>query len=158
MAHSSWQTSFSETSACARLRCVWPWPGFTPPPGTGAVFADVPASYWAGDWIEQLYGDGVTSGCGTSPLLYCPEAAVTRAQMAVFLLRAKHGGAYTPPPVGADTGFVDVPPTHWAAAWIVQLAAEGITSGCAPGIYCPDAPVTRAEMAVFLGRTFGLLP
>jgi hypothetical protein len=118
----------------------------------------VPASYWAGDWIEQLHGDGVTSGCGASPLVYCPEDAVTRAQMAIFLLRAKHGGTYTPPPVGSGTGFSDVPATHWAAAWIVQLAAEGITSGCAVGAYCPDDPVTRAQMAVFLAKTFELLP
>ena len=133
-------------------------PGFIPPPGTGAIFADVPSSYWAGDWIEQLHGDGVTSGCGISPLAYCPEDAVTRAQMAIFLLRARHGGSYTPPPVGSGTGFSDVPATHWAAAWIVALAAEGITSGCAAGAYCPDDPVTRAQMAVFLARTFGLLP
>ena len=37
-----------------------------------------------------------------------------------------------------------------------RLAAEGITSGCGNGNYCPEAPVTRAQMAVFLVRTFGL--
>ena len=138
-------------------------PGFTPPPGTGTVFADVPGSYWARDWIEQLFADGITGGCGTAPLVFCPDNPVTRAEMAVFLLKAKHGVAYAPPPVGAVTGFNDVPSTHWAAAWIVQLAAEGITGGCfSPRpegrAYCPDDPVTRAQMAVFLGKAFELLP
>jgi hypothetical protein len=127
---------------------------YNPPAATGSFFADVPPSYWAAAWIEKLATDGITSGCGGGN--YCPEAAVTRAQMAVFLLRAKYGAGYTPPAVGAGTGFNDVPANYWAAAWIKQLTAEGITSGCGAGIYCPDASVTRAQMAVFLVRTFNL--
>jgi hypothetical protein len=76
--------------------------------------------------------------------------------MAVFLLRSKHGASFNPPAVGSGTGFGDVPNTYWAAAWIKQLVAEGITSGCGAGTYCPDAPVTRAQMAVFLVKTFDL--
>jgi hypothetical protein len=76
--------------------------------------------------------------------------------MAVFLLKAKHGGSYTPPDVGTGTGFTDVPADYWAAAFIKQLVAEGITVGCGGGNYCPEAPVTRAQMAVFLVRTFDL--
>jgi hypothetical protein len=76
--------------------------------------------------------------------------------MAVFLLRSKYGTGYAPPPVGAGTGFSDVPPDYWAAAWIKQLVTEGITSGCGSGNYCPENPVTRAQMAVFLVRTFSL--
>jgi hypothetical protein len=37
--------------------------------------------------------------------------------------------------------FLDEPIDHWAAAWIKELALEGITSGCGPGLYCPDADV-----------------
>jgi len=129
---------------------------YTPPAGTGLVFADVSLSYWADKWIEKLYADGVTSGCLTSPLRYCPDDAVTRAQMAKFLLLAKHGKTYTPPAVGAGTGFGDVAASYWAAAWIKQLAAEGITSGCGGGNYCPENSVTRAEMAKFLVLTFNL--
>jgi S-layer homology domain len=81
---------------------------------------------------------------------------VSRAQMAVFLLRAKNGGSYSPPAVGGSTGFGDVPTDYWAAAWIKQLVTEGITAGCGNGNYCPEAPVTRAQMAVFLVRTFNL--
>ena len=129
---------------------------YTPPLGTGLVFVDVPLSYWAVDWIEQLYADGITSGCILSPLTYCPDDPVTRAQMAKFLMRAEHGAAYTPPDVGASTGFNDVSTSYWAAAWIKQLAAEGITSGCGGGNYCPDDAVTRAQMAKFLVLTFNL--
>jgi len=110
--------------------------------------------HWAEDWIEVLKSDGLTAGCGDGN--YCPDYSVTRAQMAVFLLKGKYGSSYTPPDVGSDTGFGDVPNEHWAAAWIKQLAAEGITSGCSDGSYCPDAPVTRAQMAVFLVKTFNL--
>jgi hypothetical protein len=129
---------------------------FTPPAGTGTVFADVPLNYWAVNWIEKLYVDGITAGCLTSPLSYCPDNPVTRAQMAIFLLRARHGSTYTPPAVGSSTGFNDISTSHWAAAWIKQLAAEGITTGCGSGNYCPEDSVTRAQMAVFLVRTFNL--
>ena len=74
--------------------------------------------------------------------------------MAVFLLKAKYGTSYAPPPATGD--FSDVATNHWAAAWIEQLAAEGITSGCGTGIYCPESPVTRDQMAVFLVKTFNL--
>jgi hypothetical protein len=126
---------------------------YTPPAATGTVFGDVPISHWAADWIEQLSADGITSGCGGGN--YCPNNAVTRAEMAIFLLRSKHGSSYTPP-AATGTVFGDVPISHWAAAWIEQLAAEGITSGCGGGNYCPNQSVTRAEMAIFLVRTFDL--
>jgi len=127
--------------------------GYTPPlAGSDTGFGDVPISHWAADWIKQLAAEGLTSGCGGGN--YCPNIQVTRAQMAKFLLTAKHGPGYTPPPVGSSTGFNDVPISHWAAAWIKQLHAEGITSGCGNGNYCPDAPVKRSEMAKFIVITF----
>lgn len=95
-----------------------------------------------------------TAGCGDGN--YCPDRPVTRAQMAIFLLRAKYGSGYVPPDVGDGSGFNDVPVTSSGAAWIKQLAAEGITGGCGGGNYCPGQAVTRAQMAVFLQRTFNL--
>ncbi len=128
-------------------------PEYVPPVSTGAVFTDVPVDHWAGDYIEALAAEGVTSGCGGGA--YCPDGPITRDQMAVFLLAAEHGSAWTPP---AATGsvFTDVPLDHWAAAYIEALAAEGITSGCGGGAYCPGSTLNRAEMAVFLTGTFGL--
>jgi hypothetical protein len=126
---------------------------FVPPPATGTVFSDVPLSHWAAAWIEQLAADQITGGCDANK--YCPEESVTRAQMAIFLLRAEHGKDYGPPlPTG--TVFDDVPLTHWAVAWIEQLAKEGVTGGCDTSNYCPAQPVTRAQMAVFLTRIFNL--
>jgi hypothetical protein len=125
---------------------------FAPAAATGLVFNDVPGSAFAASFIERMHADRITTGCGNSN--YCPAATVTRDQMAVFLLRAKHGSGYSPP---AATGlFVDVPLAHWAARWIEQLAREGITAGCGNGKYCPNVTVTRDQMAVFLVRTFGL--
>ena len=81
---------------------------------------------------------------------------VLREEIAVFLLRAKHGASYQPPP--ATGMYADVPTGYWAAAWIEQLSREGIGGGCAttPRNYCPKNAVTRDQMAVFLVRAFGL--
>ncbi len=113
-----------------------------------ASFYDVPSTHWAWRFIERLYKAGITAGCGNGN--YCPEDPVTRAQMAVFLLRGIHNSGYVPPDVGSDTGFTDVDVSHWAATWIKQLSVEAITSGCGSQIYCPEDSVTRAQMAVFL--------
>jgi hypothetical protein len=125
---------------------------YLPPPASGTVFADVPAGAFAAVWIEDLADSGISAGCGGG--LFCPISAVTRAQMAVFLLKAKHGSAYVPPP--ATGVFLDVPPQDAFAPWIERLAAEGVTAGCGGGYYCPGNAVTRGQMAVFLTKTFGL--
>lgn len=131
---------------------------FTPPGASGSVFADVSVDYWAADWIEQLYEDGITGGCSTNPLMYCPEQDVKRSEMAVFLERGMHWPAPFSPPSGAGTLFADVPGTYWAVDWIEALYADGITGGCSasPLMYCPEDSVTRAQMAVFLVRAFDL--
>lgn len=126
---------------------------YVPPTASGTVFGDVPVGSFAADWIEQLAAEGVTAGCGGGN--YCPDATITRAQMAIFLLRGEHGSVYTPP-AATGTVFGDVPLGSFADAWIEQLALEGVTSGCGSGNYCPDNSVTRAEMAVFLVRAFSL--
>jgi hypothetical protein len=130
---------------------------FSPPAATGTVFTDVPASLLLARWIEQLAHDGITGGCSTAPPQYCPDDGVSRGAMAIFLLRARHGASYDPP-AATGTMFVDVPASHPFAKWIEQLAREGVTGGCStnPSAYCPDDPVTRAQMAVFLVRAFGL--
>jgi hypothetical protein len=127
--------------------------GYSPPLVGGSTgFADVPTNYWSAAWIKQLAAEGITGGCATG--VYCPEDQVTRAQMAVFLLRSKHGSGYQPP--NAVGLFPDVPAGYWARNWIEQLAVESITAGCGGGNYCPEVPVTRAQMAIFLVRTFNL--
>ena len=127
---------------------------YLPPTCTGA-FPDVPCPSLFADWIEQLATEGVTVGCGGG--LYCPDSSVTRRQMAVFLLKAKQGSGYTPPPA---TGiFGDVPRGDTYAPWIEELYNRQITGGCqaSPLLYCPDNPSTRGQMAAFLAHTFGFL-
>jgi hypothetical protein len=63
-------------------------PLYTPPQVTFSSFWDVSNNYWAKNWIEELFDQSVTTGCTQSPLNYCPEGYVTRAEMAVFLVRA----------------------------------------------------------------------
>ena len=130
---------------------------YAPPACTG-VFDDVacaPTPAFAVDWIEQLYAEAVTGGCGGGN--YCPGSSVTRAQMAVLLLKAEHGPSYTPPPcTGLFPDVACTPMPAFAADWIEQLSNEGITGGCGGGYYCPDNPVSRGQMAAFLVRTFGL--
>ena len=124
---------------------------------TGAIFSDVIAGYWAGGPIEQLYTDGITTGCAASPLRFCPDNKVSRAEMAPFLLRARYGSAFNP---GAATGtvFSDVPKTYWAAAWIERAYQFGVMPSCGTGPlrFCPDNLVPRAEMAQLLKSTFNL--
>jgi uncharacterized repeat protein (TIGR03803 family) len=124
---------------------------FVPPTCTG-IFSDVPCPSQFADWTEELFHEGITGGCGGGN--YCPSSPVTRAQMAVFLLKAEHGSAYLPP---SCTGtFLDVPCPGTFTNWIEQLALEQITSGCGNGNYCPANPQTRGQMAVFLTKTFNL--
>jgi hypothetical protein len=126
------------------------------PPAAAGIFADVPVPSFFANFIEQLYNDGITGGCAANPPRYCPGDSVPRSQLAILLLRAKHGASYAPPP--AIGIFSDVPPDSFAADFIEQLYNEGITGGCAtdPPRYCPNATATRGAIAVFLDRTFNL--
>ena len=95
---------------------------YVPPPCTG-IFPDVPCPSTFASWIEALSAAGITGGCGGGN--YCPTSPVTRQQMAVFLLKTKHGSTYVPPACSGD--FADVPCPSQFADWIEQLAAGGIT-------------------------------
>jgi hypothetical protein len=128
---------------------------YTPPTvGDSTSFNDVPLNATYAPWVKQLAAEGITTGCGVGN--FCPLQVVNRAQMAIFLLRARHGATYSPPAVGDNTGFGDVPLDATYAAWVKQLAAEGITAGCGGSNFCPLQNVNRAQMATFLVRAFGL--
>jgi hypothetical protein len=57
------------------------------------------------------------------------------------------------PPEDSQT-FEDVPPDHWAYPYIEAAYQEGYVSGCSsePMKYCPDDPLSRAEISVFVDR------
>ncbi len=60
----------------------------------------------------------------------------------------------SPEPLSAT--FADVPPEHPFFPFVEALVASGITAGCGGGNYCPDDPITRGQMAVFLSSALGL--
>lgn len=128
-------------------------PLYAPPSATGAVFGDVAVDTPGADFIEELFHEGITVGCGGGN--YCPAAPLSRAEVSVLLLKAEHGGDYQPPPA-TGTVFTDVPADAFAAAWIEQLFLEGVTAGCGGGRFCPDASVSREQAAAFVVRIFGL--
>ena len=123
------------------------------PPEAPAGFVDVDPSGVHAANIDALFAAGIAVGCSQEPLEFCPSAAVSRAQMATFLARALD---LEPPE--APAGFVDVDPSGVHAANIDALFAAGITVGCSqePLEFCPDAAVTRAQMATFLTRALDL--
>lgn len=139
-----WDATFQETPSSGAAK-TWSL-------HIGDSFADVPRAHLFYPAVEGIFHHGVTTGCGGGQ--FCPEGGVSRAQMAVFLLRAAEGEDYTPPAcTPGNTRFNDVPADHPFCRWIEELADRGITTGCGGGNYCPSAPVTRDAMAVFLLRT-----
>ena len=121
--------------------------------GGGNDFIDDDASIFEGH-IAMLATAGITKGCNPPTNdRFCPYDYVTRGQMAAFLVRAL---GYTDGGVGDwfsdDDGSVFEPS-------IDKLAVAGVTAGCNPPTndrYCPDALVTRAQMATFLARALEL--
>ena len=129
-------------------------PGFVPPGCTVPPFADVPCSSIFAPWVAELADRGITTGCGGGN--YCPASPVTREQMAVLLLRTEDPGLV--PPGCVTPPFADVSCGSVYAPWIQELVVRGVTAGCSVTLYCPADLVTRAQMAIFLVRTFGLIP
>jgi hypothetical protein len=127
---------------------------YVPPACTPGFFDDVacPSTYAA--WIEALANEGITGGCGGNN--YCPTNPVRRDQMAVFLLKAKHGSTYTPPACAPPGVFPDVICPGTFTDWIEELYHENIAAGCGSGNYCPTNPNNRGQMAVFITKTFNL--
>jgi hypothetical protein len=116
------------------------------PPAAESPFTDAGGVFQ--DDINRLAAAGITRGC--SATRFCPDEVINRGQMAAFLNRALD----LPPASGS-------PFTDSAGAFfddINRLAAAGITQGCATNRFCPDDPVTRAQMATFLTRALGLSP
>lgn len=103
--------------------------------------------------IERLADRGVTRGCDSSNLRFCPRDEVTRQQMAAFVVRSLSLVD------GNHPGFRDVPNGSTFDRDIRRLARAGITLGCNPPAndrFCPGDPVTREQMAAFLSRALGL--
>jgi hypothetical protein len=112
-------------------------------------FSDDDESVFEPD-IITIYDVGITKGCGSD--LYCPDATVTRGEMALFLSRLWSLSAFAPTPYG-DAGFADVSGLSADMQGAInQIAELEITDGIAPDRYGPEQPVTRWQMALFLTR------
>lgn len=129
---------------------------FSPPPPASQRFIDVPPANPFYNFIDRLAVLGITVGCNPpSNTMYCPGSAVKRDQMSAFMLRGL--GEFNPPTPGSQR-FSDVPPSNVFYNFIDRMAVLNITLGCTPDhlMYCPNDSVTRAQMASFLVRAFGL--
>ena len=109
-------------------------------------FLDVPNFHLFYGFVTTLVRNAITAGTGGGQ--YGIVQPTLRQQMAVFLLKGKYGVCYVPPPCTGT--FSDVPCPSTFADWIEDLADQGITGGCGTGVYCPQNPVRRDQMAVFL--------
>ena len=121
-------------------------PSSSLPAGWVTDFLDVPPSSPVHDYVVALLASRISGGVGGGN--YGVAQPVLRQQMAVFLLKAKHGVCYIPLPCSGVFG--DVPCPSAFADWVEALAAEGITGGCGGGNFCPTNPVRRDQMAAFL--------
>lgn len=110
-----------------------------------ASFIDIAGSPFEAD-IEWLATNGITAGCGAGR--FCPDAPVTRDQMAKFLVRL-----FNLPASDVDA-FDDDGGAHEPA--INAVAAAGITAGCAARRFCPFDPVPRDQMTAFISRAADL--
>ncbi len=124
------------------------------PAGASGTFSDDDGSVHEGA-IEAIAAANITLGCNPpTNTKYCPDRPVTRAEMATFLTRAL-------PLNPSTTDYFTDDNTSLHEGAIQTIAAANITLGCNPPTntkYCPDRPVTRAEMATFLTRAFDLAP
>ena len=100
--------------------------------------------------IEAIAAAGITQGCADDR--YCPAKAVTRAEMAAFLLRAIGEADNSPSYQGY---FWDVPAGQWYTGYVERLFELGITEGFPDGGFHPGEIVNRAQMGAFILRTIG---
>ncbi|MGE5235852.1 MAG: ATP-binding cassette domain-containing protein [Acidobacteriota bacterium] len=122
---------------------------FEPAPATG-LFPDVPARHPDAPYVEHLVRGGIASGFADG--LFRPEDPITRAQLAVLVVRVRTGGRGTPPE--AQGVFADVPPSYWAAAYIEQLYREGVLGDERGSEFHPDRAVADEEVGPILERAF----
>ncbi|MFN7933321.1 MAG: S-layer homology domain-containing protein [Bryobacteraceae bacterium] len=120
-------------------------------------FTDVAQSDTFFKYIQKMKELGIHTGCGNNQ--YCPATAVTRGQMAQFIVRARFGENFT---YTQDPRFpADVPSSHPLFKYVQKMWELGVTQGCTDTQYCVNQFLSREQMAVFLARAFfrhSLLP
>ncbi len=134
--------------------------GFLPDPATHFFMDDWTKGTWAEEWAEAMYNKGLSAGCLSSPLQYCPWDQIPREQAVIFALRLKYGNNYTPPPA-TGTLFADMTdPDYYATSWTEQAYLDGLIASCGmsggkPKI-CPQNLVSRGLGAYMIVRAKNL--
>lgn len=127
-----------------------------------------PSPVQVGGFITPIVdsGDVPTPGCALFPVPVAHTVNNLTGHYAIVInvssgtnvgfsaLRVRYNLQVSPPPLTAT--FNDVPTGHPQFQFIEALVAAGITAGCGSGNYCPDATLTRGQMAVFLSKALGL--
>jgi len=103
-----------------------------------------------------MFNAGLTSGCLTSPLKFCPWEQMPREQAVIFGLRLKYGNNYTPPPA-TGTLFADMTDTgYYATKWAEQAYIDGLIPNCGMSggkpKFCPKDLVSRGLGAYMIVR------
>lgn len=110
---------------------------------------------WASDAVHEAYAAKLLSGTSASPLRFEPKRGITRAEFAALLVRLA-GDRLNASPATDAASFADVPPSSWYYAAVMRAARAGIVNGVSASAFKPGDPITREQMAVMIGRAFGL--
>ena len=117
---------------------------FAPAQPAFLPFRDVAQGEWFRDAVAYVYGAKLMNG--TSPDLFSPWETTTRGMIVTILYR------YEGSPAAGMTSFPDVPPGEYYAAPVSWAAAGGVVKGYETGLFEPQNPITREQMAAILYR------
>ena len=134
--------------------------GYNPNPAQHLFHDDWSKGTWARDWAESMREAGMTAGCKTSPLLYCPWVQLPREQVVIFALKMKYGDSYKPP-AASGAVFADLTdPNYYATAWAEKAYADDLIQNCGTSggkpLFCPKEFVTRGLGAYVIVRAKSL--
>ena len=111
----------------------------------GLPFADVSGSDWFYNDVRYVYEKGIMDGTGIDR--FSPNAPLTRAMIVTILYRMAGS-----PSVSGSSDFTDVAAGKWFAKAVAWAAANGIVNGYGSGLFGPNDPVTREQLAAILYR------
>jgi hypothetical protein len=140
---------------------------FTPTEPSTPSFADTPVGVWSTKWAQAMYDDGYTSGCGTNPLIFCPDNAHLRNESTVYFERMLNGVDFFPPDPTSQFYYTDVPygaDAVWFSKWVFAAYNDQIIQECedeanrADQLFRPFDGLTRAEAACMMAKAKELTP
>ena len=120
----------------------------------GATYTDVAEDSAYYEAVETLNKLGIITGYEDGT--FKPEDGVTRAEMAALIARIQGYGETAKG--SANTGFTDVPATHWASGYIANAAGMGIINGYGDGTFGPEDPVLYEQAVKMVMATLGYTP